>query len=182
MRQIAHAQAAAVLNDRADGECVGQHPNAPDRRDALPQHAADLAAIHDDIKIFPQAMMPALDMQTGRVLCRALTGDAERLLRDISSASFADLLVLGTTRRGALAGAVLGTTATHVLRTSRTPMLVARGALPDRPLRVRVTDDLPPILAREGPDFHEVTVRPGDLERIRYRVRAVASERAKVPA
>jgi uncharacterized protein (DUF58 family) len=42
----------------------------------------------------------------------------------------------------------------------------------DRPLRVRVTDDLPPILAREGPEFHEVTVRPGDLERIPYRVRA----------
>jgi len=42
----------------------------------------------------------------------------------------------------------------------------------DRPLRVRVTDDLPPILAREGTDVHEVTVRPGDLERIPYRVRA----------
>ncbi len=41
-----------------------------------------------------------------------------------------------------------------------------------RPLRVRVTDDLPPILAREGPDFHEVTVRPGGLERVPYRVRA----------
>lgn len=80
--------------------------------------------------------------RTGRVLCRALTGDAERLLRDISSASFADLLVLGATRRGALAGAVLGTTATHVLRTSRTPMLVVRGALPDRPLRVLMTTDL----------------------------------------
>jgi len=42
----------------------------------------------------------------------------------------------------------------------------------DRPLRVRVTDDLPPILAREGPDVHEVAVRPGGLERVPYRVRA----------
>ncbi|HEU4454967.1 MAG TPA: DUF58 domain-containing protein [Longimicrobium sp.] len=41
-----------------------------------------------------------------------------------------------------------------------------------RPLRVRVTDDIPPILSREGPEFHEVTVRPGDVERIAYHVRA----------
>lgn len=79
---------------------------------------------------------------SGRVQCRALTGDPERLLRDISRATCADLLVLGATRRGSLAGAVLGTTATHLLRTSRTPMLVVRGALPDRPLRVLLTTDL----------------------------------------
>jgi nucleotide-binding universal stress UspA family protein len=115
--------------------------------------------------------------RTGRVLCRALTGDAERLLRDISSASMADLLVLGTTRRGALTGAVLGTTATHLLRTSRTPMLVAAGALPDRPLRVLLTTDLSHhsfhahargvALARglggPEPEFRTLFVQPPDL-------------------
>jgi nucleotide-binding universal stress UspA family protein len=114
---------------------------------------------------------------TGRVQCRALTGNAERLLRDISSASLADLLVLGTTRRGALAGAVLGTTATHLLRTARTPMLVARGALPDRPLRVLLTTDLSHhsvhahargvTLARSlggpEPEFRTLFVQPPDL-------------------
>jgi nucleotide-binding universal stress UspA family protein len=114
---------------------------------------------------------------TGRVLCRVLVGDAERLLRDISSASLAELLVLGTTRRGALAGAVLGTTATHLLRTSRTPILVASGALPDRPLRVLLTTDLSRhsvhahargvALARgmggPEPEFRTLFVQPPDL-------------------
>jgi nucleotide-binding universal stress UspA family protein len=114
---------------------------------------------------------------TGRVLCRALTGNAERVLRDVSSASVADLLVLGTSRRGALAGAVLGTTATHLLRTSRTPMLVAGAALPDRPLRVLLTTDLSHhsvhahargiALARSlggpEPQFRTLFVQPPDL-------------------
>jgi nucleotide-binding universal stress UspA family protein len=52
------------------------------------------------------------------------------------------VLVLAATRRGPLARAVLGTTATHLLRTVRIPMLVARGPLPERPLRVLMTTDL----------------------------------------
>lgn len=79
---------------------------------------------------------------TGRVVCRALTGDPEKRLREAAAASGADVLVLGATRRGPLARAVLGTTAAHLLRTMRIPMLVARGTLPDRPLRVLLTTDL----------------------------------------
>jgi universal stress protein E len=78
----------------------------------------------------------------GRVVCRALTGNPERRLRETAAVSGADLLVLGATRRGPLARAVLGTTATHLLRTVRIPMLVAHGPLPDRPLRVLLTTDL----------------------------------------
>jgi nucleotide-binding universal stress UspA family protein len=79
---------------------------------------------------------------TGRVVCRALAGDPVPRLRDAVAASGADLMVLGATRRGPLASAVLGTTATHLLRTARIPMLVLRGPLPDRPLRVLMTTDL----------------------------------------
>lgn len=79
---------------------------------------------------------------TGRVVCRALTGDPERRLREAAEACGADLMVLGATRRGPLARAVLGTTATHLLRTARMPMLVVGGPLPDRPLRVLLTTDL----------------------------------------
>ncbi|HEU0298497.1 MAG TPA: universal stress protein [Longimicrobium sp.] len=78
----------------------------------------------------------------GRVTCRAVVGTPERVLRGAAVACCADLLVLGATRRGALAGAVLGTTAGRVLRSARTPMLVVRGPLPDRPLRVLLTTDL----------------------------------------
>lgn len=41
-----------------------------------------------------------------------------------------------------------------------------------RPVRVRVTDDLPPILVREGGDTRELVVRPGRDDRATYRVHA----------
>jgi nucleotide-binding universal stress UspA family protein len=79
---------------------------------------------------------------TGRVVCRVVTGAPERRLLDVAAEVDADLLVLGETRRGPLAGAMLGTTAGHVLRGARIPILVVRDVLPDRPLRVLLTTDL----------------------------------------
>lgn len=79
---------------------------------------------------------------TGRVTCRALTGDPEERLMETVRARQPDLLVLGATRRGPIARAMLGTTATHLLRTARIPILVVRGTLPQRPLRVLLTTDL----------------------------------------
>lgn len=79
---------------------------------------------------------------TGRVVCRALAGNPEQRLREAAESYSADLVVLGATRRGPLARAVLGTTATHLLRALHVPMLVVRGSLPDRPLRVLLTTDL----------------------------------------
>jgi len=79
---------------------------------------------------------------TGRVLCRVVTGAPERRLLDFADDLEADLLVLGATRRTALARAVLGTTAGHVIRGARTPVLVVHEPLPDRPLRVLLTTDL----------------------------------------
>jgi nucleotide-binding universal stress UspA family protein len=79
---------------------------------------------------------------SGRVVCRAMTGDPEARLREAAAACGADLMVLGATRRGPVARTVLGTTATHLLRTARIPILVVRSELPDRPLRVLLTTDL----------------------------------------
>lgn len=79
---------------------------------------------------------------TGRVLCRVLRAEPEQVLRSTLAGGCAELMVLGATRRGRLAGAVLGTTAGHLLRATRIPMLVVREPLPDRPLRVLLTTDL----------------------------------------
>jgi nucleotide-binding universal stress UspA family protein len=131
-------RAALCISDRTGAELHLLHVESTDANAGAPLTLSRTSALQGLV----ESVEPGVT-RTGRVLCRALTGNAERLLHDISSASFADLLVLGATRRGALAGAVLGTTATHVLRTSRTPMLVVvRGALPDRPLRVLMTTDL----------------------------------------
>jgi len=54
--------------------------------------------------------------------------------------------------------------------TARVALLLANAS--GRKLRVRVTDDLPPILTREGPDEVEVTLAPADVETISYRVHA----------
>jgi nucleotide-binding universal stress UspA family protein len=74
--------------------------------------------------------------------CRVVTGIPEQRLLEAAAEAEASLLVLGPTRRTPLASAVLGTTASHVIRTSRVPVLVVREPLPDRPLRVLLTTDL----------------------------------------
>jgi nucleotide-binding universal stress UspA family protein len=81
-------------------------------------------------------------MRTGRVHCHVVTGLPEHRLLEVAAGADASLLVLGVTRRTALASAVLGTTAAHVIRSSRVPVLVVREPLPDRPLRVLLTTDL----------------------------------------
>ncbi|HEX6370832.1 MAG TPA: universal stress protein [Longimicrobium sp.] len=164
--------AALTISNRTGAELHLLHVEAGDANPGAPVTLSRTSALRAVV----ESVSPGVT-RTGRVLCRALTGDPERLLRDVSSASVADLLVLGATRRGALAGAVLGTTATHVLRTSRTPMLVARGTLPDRALRVLLTTDLSHhsvhaharglALARSlggpEPEFRTLFVQPPEL-------------------
>jgi nucleotide-binding universal stress UspA family protein len=164
--------AALSISGRTGAELHLLHVEASDANPGAPVTLSRTSALRGLV----ESVAPGVTY-TGRVLCRALNGNAERLLRDVSSASLTDLLVLGTTRRGALAGAVLGTTATHLLRTSRTPILVAGGALPDRPLRVLLTTDLSHhsvqahargvTLARSlggpEPEFRTLFVQPPDL-------------------
>lgn len=76
------------------------------------------------------------------VRCRVVTGIPGQRLLEAAAEVEASLLVLAHTRRTALASAVMGTTASHVIRTSRIPVLVVREPLPDRPLRVLLTTDL----------------------------------------
>jgi nucleotide-binding universal stress UspA family protein len=77
-----------------------------------------------------------------RIHLRVVSGDPEARLLEAAHVRGAELLVLGATRRGRLAGALLGTTAGHLLRQSPVPLLVVRGPLPRRPLRVLLTTDL----------------------------------------
>ena len=77
----------------------------------------------------------------GGVFCRAVPGTPERVLAAAADEAGAHLLVLAPTRRGALAGRLLGTTAQNVLRQARVPVLVLHGSLPPEP-RVLLTTDL----------------------------------------
>jgi nucleotide-binding universal stress UspA family protein len=71
----------------------------------------------------------------GCVECVVTPGNAAEVLGTYARVTGADLLVLAPTRRGDTAGALLGTTASRVLRTSTAPVLVLRGGLPERAAR-----------------------------------------------
>ncbi|HEY0017953.1 MAG TPA: universal stress protein [Longimicrobium sp.] len=125
---------ALTLSARLGADLHLLHVDSPGAATAPPARTRELRAL-------VEAMSPGA-LATGRVLCRATAGNPEQTLRAMSTAAAADLMVLGATRRGRLAGAVLGTTAAHVLRSTRIPMLVVREPLPGRPLRVLMTTDL----------------------------------------
>jgi universal stress protein E len=129
--------AALGLATRAGAELQLVHVLTPEGAHAVPATLSRSSALRGVV----EGAVPGA-ANGGRVACRAVVGTPERVLRGAAVACNADVLVLGATRRGGLAGAVLGTTAGRVLRSARTPMLVVRGPLPDRPLRVLLTTDL----------------------------------------
>ena len=63
----------------------------------------------------------------GRIACRAVAGHAGDVLPRLAADLGADLLVLGHTRRGGAAAAMLGTTAQRVLRSATVPVLSLHG-------------------------------------------------------
>lgn len=79
---------------------------------------------------------------SSRVRCHAVPGPAPVVIRETALGEQADLIVVGATRHGRLARAILGTTAQRVLRGAPTPVLVLRGPLARRPERVLITTDL----------------------------------------
>jgi nucleotide-binding universal stress UspA family protein len=86
------------------------------------------------------------------VECIAIPGKAGEVLSGYAAAVKADVLVLAPTRRAAAAGAVMGTTASRVLRTSAVPVLVLREPLPEHAARrVLLPTDLSEHSARALP-------------------------------
>lgn len=77
-----------------------------------------------------------------RIVCHAIPGSPSDSILDVADTEGADLIVVGATRRGAVASAILGTTAQRVLRGSPVPVLVKRLASDDGPRRVLLTTDL----------------------------------------
>ncbi|HYH78717.1 MAG TPA: universal stress protein [Longimicrobium sp.] len=87
--------------------------------------------------------------QRDRITCRAVCGRPGDVLPALAAELGADLLVLGHTRRGGAAAAVLGTTAQRVLRASTVPVLsLHAGALRTGYGRVLLATDLSPHSAQ----------------------------------
>lgn len=78
----------------------------------------------------------------GRVFCEAVPGSPDRVLAAAAERLDADLVVVGSTRRGPLARTLLGTTAQHVLPRVRRPVLIVHPPLRSPVARVLLTTDL----------------------------------------
>jgi nucleotide-binding universal stress UspA family protein len=78
---------------------------------------------------------------TGRVHALARPGRPEDVLPAVAAEVHADLVLLAPTRRGALSGRILGTTAQHVVRHAPAPVLVLHPPLASA-ARVLLTTDL----------------------------------------
>lgn len=92
-----------------------------------------------------------------RAECVVLAGKAGEVLSAYARVVGADLLVLAPTRHAGAAGAVLGTTAARVLRTSTVPVLVLREGLADQAARrILLPTDLSGHSARALPLAQEL--------------------------
>ncbi|HYR09997.1 MAG TPA: universal stress protein, partial [Longimicrobium sp.] len=101
----------------------------------------DMAVSMTRPALFPALLQSRLEglarahATTGCVECVVTPGSAADVLGTYARVIGADLLVLAPTRRAGAAGAMLGTTASRVLRTSNAPVLVLRGGLAGRAAR-----------------------------------------------
>jgi nucleotide-binding universal stress UspA family protein len=82
-----------------------------------------------------------------RITSRAVPVPAAMAVVDAAADVGADLIIVGATRHGTVARAVLGSTAQRVLRTASVPVLVSRRR-GDTPRRVLLTTDLSELSAR----------------------------------
>lgn len=107
-------------------------------------HALDDDASDEETRIVEERLREAARRHApdAALRVRTLRGPPGEVLSALAESVGADLVVVGPTRRGALARKLLGTTAERVLHRARRPVLVVRPPV-QRPLRrVLLTTDL----------------------------------------
>jgi nucleotide-binding universal stress UspA family protein len=108
------------------------HAYTPDP-EVLGRYARQGYAHADPQKLYDDALQARLEGEAytlsrdAHVVCHAQAGKPEEVLPRVAAEVQADALLLAPTRRGPLAGALLGTTAEHVLRHATVPILVLHG-------------------------------------------------------
>jgi nucleotide-binding universal stress UspA family protein len=139
-------QPAIRLAERtgADLFLVHAYPTDPGQRRRVAGAAAPGAGSEEAYRSAVEGEMEERTREAGggeRVFCIARAGRPDEVLATVGAEVGAELLLLSPTRRGPIAGRLLGTTAQQVVRSARTPVLVLHGALGDG-ARVLLTTDL----------------------------------------
>lgn len=138
---------ALRLAERTGAALCLVHAYTPDP-EVLGRYAHQGYTGADPAKLYDDALQARLEGEAyalsrdARVVCRAHAGKPEEVLPRVALEVGADALLLAPTRRGPLAGALLGTTAEHVLRHAPVPVLVMHGEPAFH--RVLLTTDLSP--------------------------------------
>ena len=88
-----------------------------------------------------QAQVRAVTV-SDRVRCEVFAGPSAPMILEAAVREKADLIIVGATRHGTVARAILGTTAQRVLREAPAPVLVLGGSLAEHLQRALFTTDL----------------------------------------
>lgn len=123
---------ALRLAERTGAELHLVHAFAPDP-EVLSRYAHQGYSGADPGKLYADALQARLEGEAyalsrdARVVCHARAGLPESALPRVACETGAAALLLAPTRRGRVAGAILGTTAEHLLRHASVPILVLHG-------------------------------------------------------
>lgn len=138
---------ALGLAERMDAELHLVHAYVPDA-EVLSRYAHQGYTGADPARLYADALQARLEGEAyalsrdARVVCHVHPGRPEAVLPQVARETGADVLLLAPTRRGRVAGALLGTTAQHLLRHASLPVLVLHGEPAFH--RVLLTADLSP--------------------------------------
>jgi nucleotide-binding universal stress UspA family protein len=127
-------------------------------------YAAELKQFRSDVRSQLEARASKLS-PTASIIYHAVAGPAANAILDIAREEKADLVAVGASTLGTLAGLIVGTTAQRVLRAATVPTLVISGARARPWRRIVFATDLSQLSAR----VHErglalLSVLAGDAE------------------
>ena len=114
------------------------------REGYAPMAVMDPRALEDHanaLRTLLQARVHAVTA-TDRVRCEVIAGPSAPMILEAAVREKADLIIVGATRHGTVARAILGTTAQRVLREAPAPVLVLGGSLAEHLQRALLTTDL----------------------------------------
>lgn len=146
------------------------------------------ASASDELVALRQEKMAGLESRMADLttrattVCHAVVASPAEAILDMTEQERAGLVLVGASRRGAVAGALLGTTAQRVVRGSRAPVLVKRRPAGDGPRRILMATDLSEVSGEVHEQGVELVKSLWDLRDAEVRSLHVGGDDVLLPA